>query len=102
MDNKEFEKLKIMYSQYLDTGKTCREIGALNKRNEKVKNSLILQEYNKEYKRSHGLHYNHPKEFKEWSEKARALGNSYNDSKIEEFMIELQKLSQLYFKKQNK
>lgn len=42
MDNKEFEKLKIMYSQYLDTGKTCREIGALNKRNEKVKNSLIL------------------------------------------------------------
>lgn len=52
----------------------------------------------------HGLHYNHPKKFKEnkfkeWSEKARELRNSYNDSKIEEFKLELQKLSQLYFKK---
>lgn len=89
---------------YLDTGKTCREIGALNKRKEKVKNSLILQEYNREYKRMHGLHYNHPKEFKEkkfreWSEKARELRNSYNDSKIEEFRLELQKLSQVYCKK---
>ena len=89
---------------YLDTGKTCREIGALNKRKEKVKNSLILQEYNREYKRIHGLHYNHPdkfkeNKFKEWSEKARELRNSYNDSKIEEFRLELQKLSQVYCKK---
>ena len=88
---------------YLDTGKTCREIGALNKRKEKVKNSLILQEYNREYKRMHGLHYNHPKEFKEkkfreWSKKARELRNSYNDSKIEDFKIALTKLSDLYWK----
>ena len=37
--------------------------------------------------------------FKEWSEKARELRNSYNDSKIEEFRLELQKLSQVYCKK---
>ena len=94
---------KYCNNLYLDTGKTCREIGALNKRKEKVKNSLILQEYNREYKRMHGLHYNHPKEFKEkkfreWSKKARELRNSYNDSKIEDFKIALTKLSDLYWK----
>ena len=94
---------KYCNNLYLDTGKTCREIGALNKRKEKVKNSLILQQYNREYKRMHGLHYNHPKEFKEkkfreWSEKARELRNSYNDSKIEDFKIALTKLSDLYWK----
>ena len=94
---------KYCNNLYLDTGKTCREIGALNKRKEKVKNSLILQEYNREYKKMHGLHYNHPKEFKEkkfreWSEKARELRNSYNDSKIEDFKIALTKLSDLYWK----
>ena len=73
------------------------------KRKEKVKNSLILQEYNREYKRMHGLHYNHPKEFKEnkfkeWSEKARELRNSYNDEQIEDFKIALTKLSDLYWK----
>lgn len=52
----------------------------------------------------HGLHYNHPKEFKEkkfgkWSEKARELRNSYNDCKAEKFRLELQKLSQVYCKK---
>ena len=56
---------KYCNNLYLDTGKTCREIGALNKQKEKVKNSLILKEYNREYKRMHGLHYNHTKEFKE-------------------------------------
>ena len=63
-----------------------------------------MQEYNREYKRMHGLHYNHPKEFKEnkfkeWSEKARELRDSYNDSQINEFKQELQNLSQSYCKK---
>lgn len=89
---------------YLDTGKTCREIGALNKQKEKVRNSLILKEYNREYKRIHGLHYNHQKKFtekkfKEWSKKARELRDSYNDSQIENFRIELQRLSKIYCKK---
>ncbi len=53
---------KYCNNLYLDTGKTCREIGALNKQKEKVRNSLILKEYNREYKRMHGLHYNHTKE----------------------------------------
>ena len=93
---------KYCNNLYLDTGKTCREIGALNKQKEKVKNSLILKEYNREYKRMHGLHYNHSKEFKEkqfkeWSKKARELRDNYNDGQIENFKIELKKLSDFYY-----
>ena len=93
---------KYCNNLYLDTGKTCKEIGALNKQKEKVKNSLILKEYNREYKRMHGLHYNHTKEFKEkqfkeWSQKARKLRDSYIDNQIEEFKIELKKLSDFYY-----
>lgn len=88
---------------YKSTGKTCKEIGALNKRKEKVKNSKILKEYNREYKRMYGLHYNHQKEFKEkkfkeWSLKARELRNLYSDNDINVFKIELKKLSNLYWK----
>ena len=95
---------KYCNNLYLDTGKTCREIGTLNKQKEKVRNSLILKEYNREYKRIHGLHYNHQKKFtekkfKEWSKKARELRDSYNDSQIENFRIELQRLSKIYCKK---
>ncbi len=91
---------KYCNNLYLDTGKTCREIGALNKHKEKIENSSIL----KEYKRMHGRHYNHTKEFKEkqfkeWSKKVRKLRNSYNNSQIKEFKIELRNLSQLYCKK---
>ncbi len=94
---------KYCNNLYLNTGKTCREIGALNKQKEKVRNSLILKEYNREYKRMHGLHYNHQKEFKEkqfkeWSQKARKLRDSYMDEQIEEFKIELKKLSDMYWK----
>lgn len=94
---------KYCNNLYLDTGKTCREIGALNKQKEKVRNSLILKEYNREYKRMHGLHYNHTKEFKEkqfkeWSAKARELRDSYIDEQIDEFKIELKKLSDMYWK----
>lgn len=94
---------KYCNNLYLDTGKTCREIGALNKQKEKVKNSLILKEYNRDYKRMHGLHYNHTKEFKEkqfkeWSQKARELRDSYIDEQIEDFKIELNKLSDMYWK----
>ena len=51
----------------------------------------------------HGLHYNHQKEFKEkefkeWSKKARELRDNYTDKQIEEFKIELQKLSDMYYK----
>ena len=95
---------KYCNNLYLDTGKTCREIGALNKRKEKVENSSILQEYNREYKRMHGLHYKHTKEFKEkqfkeWSKKARKLRDSYNDEQLEDFKIELKNLSDLYWQK---
>ncbi len=86
---------------YLDTGKTCKEIGATNKHKEKVEDSAILKEYNREYKRMHGLHYNHSKifkekQFKEWSEKARKLRDTYTDENLEKFKIELQKLSSQY------
>ena len=95
---------KYCNNLYLDTGKTCKEIGALNKQKEKVKNSLILKEYNREYKRMHGLHYNHTKEFKEkqfkeWSKKARELRYIYTDEQIEDFKIELKNLSNLYWQK---
>ena len=93
---------KYCNNLYLDTGKTCREIGALNKRKEKVQNSLILNEYSREYKRMYGLHYNHTKAFKEkqfkkWSNKARELRNRYSDEQIDEFKIELKKLSNIYW-----
>ena len=86
---------------YLDTEKTCKEIGALNKQKEKVQNSPILIEYNREYKRIHGLHYNHQKKFtekkfKEWSKKARKLRNNFTDKQLEEFKIALKNLSDLY------
>lgn len=50
----------------------------------------------------HGLHYNHTKrfkekQFKEWSQKARELRDNYNDGQIEEFKIELKKLSDFYY-----
>ena len=94
---------KYCNNLYLNTGRTCREIGAIYKQKEKVKNSLILKEYNREYKRMHGLHYNHTKEFKEkqfkeWSEKARELRDNYNDSQIEEFKVKLKELSSMYWK----
>lgn len=95
---------KYCNNLYKNTGKTCKQIGALNKQKEKVKNSLILKEYNQEYKRMHGLHYNHTKEFKEkqfkeWSKKARKLRDNYNDEQIEEFKTELKILSDLYWQK---
>ena len=88
---------------YLDTEKTCKEIGALNKQKEKVQNSPILIEYNREYKRMHGLHYNHQKKFtekkfKEWSKKARKLRDNFSDNQLEYFKIELKNLSNLYWK----
>ena len=94
---------KYCNNLYLDTGKTCREIGAIYKRKEKVENSSILQEYNREYKRMHRAHYSHTKEFKEkkfkeWSKKARKLRDSYNDEQLEDFKIELKKLSDIYWK----
>lgn len=93
---------KYCNNLYLDTGKTCREIGAFNKQKQKVQNSAILKEYNREYKRMHGLHYNHQKkfkekQFKEWSKKARELRNIYNDEQIEEFKIKLKELSSMYW-----
>lgn len=96
-------KTKYCNNLYLDTGKTCREIGAIYKRKEKVKNSSILQEYNREYKRMYGLHYKHTKEFKEkqfkeWSKKTRDLRDTYNDTQLEDFKIELKKLSNIYWK----
>lgn len=97
---------KYCNNLYLDTEKTCKEIGALNKRKEKVQNSSILKEYNREYKRMHGLHYNHSKvfkekQFKEWSEKARRLRDTYTDEQLEELKIELKKLSDMYWKNKN-
>ena len=94
---------KYCNNLYLDTGKTCREIGAMNKRKDKVKNSLILQEYNREYKRIHGLHYNHPKKYKEkkfkdWSKNARQLRDSCTDEQIEDFKSQLKSLSDLFLK----
>ncbi len=95
---------KYCNNLYLNTGKTCKEIGALNKQKEKVQNSPILIEYNREYKRMHGLHYNHQKKFtekkfKEWSKKARKLRENFNDDQLEEFKIKLKKLSCVYWDK---
>lgn len=93
---------KYCNNLYLDTGKTCREIGATNKHKEKVENSDILKEYKKEYKKIYGRHYSHPKkftekQFKQWSKKAIELRDSFDDSQIEEFKNELRKLCQSYF-----
>ena len=38
------------------------------------------------------------KQFKEWSEKARELRDTYTNEQIEDFKIELKKLSDLYWK----
>ena len=94
---------KYCNSLFENTGKTCKEIGALNKQKEKVQNSPILIEYNREYKRMHGLHYNHQKKFtekkfKEWSKKARKLRDNFTDDQLEDFKIELKKLSNIYWK----
>lgn len=94
---------KYCNTPYLDTGKTCKEIGVSNKHKEKVENSVILKEYKKEYKKIYGRHYSHPKkftekQFKQWSKQAIELRDSYDDSKIEEFKIELRKLSDQYYK----
>ena len=94
---------KYCNNLYLDTGKTCKEIGATNKHKKKVQNSDILKEYKKEYKKIYGRHYSHPKkftekQFKQWSKKAIKLRDSFNDCQIEEFKIELQKLSDQYYK----
>lgn len=56
---------KYCNNLYLDTRKTCKEIRTLNKQKEKIQNSSILKDFNREYQRIHGLHYNHMKEFKE-------------------------------------
>lgn len=93
---------KYCDSIYLDTGKTCKQIGALNKRKEKVENSPILKEFNKEYKRMHGLHYNHQKQFtekkfKDWSKKAQKLTTKFTDKQVEEFKVELKNLSKKYW-----
>lgn len=94
---------KYCNSLFENTGKTCKEIGALNKQKEKVQNSPILIEYNREYKRMHGLHYNHQKKFtenkfKEWSKKARKLRDKFSDNQLEDFKIELKNLSDIYWK----
>lgn len=93
---------KYCNNLYQDTGKTCREIGALNKRKEKVQKSPILQEDNREYKKMYGLHYNHPKKFKEtkfneWSKKAQKLRDKYSNEQIEDFRIDLKNLSNKYY-----
>lgn len=95
---------KYCNNLYLDTGKTCREIGATNKHKEKIENSDILKEYKKEYKKIYGRHYSHlkkftEKQFKQWSKKAIELRDSFDDSQIEEFKQEMKKLSQSYCKK---
>ena len=95
---------KYCNNLYLDTGKTCREIGATNKHKEKVENSDILKEYKKDYKKIYGRHYSHlkkftEKQFKQWSKKAIELRDSFDDSQIEEFKQEMKKLSQSYCKK---
>lgn len=94
---------KYCNSLFENTGKTCKEIGALLKRKEKVAKSPLLIVYNREYKRMHGLHYNHmdkftEKNFKEWCTKAKKLMSNYTDKQFNEFQIELKKLSSLYWK----
>lgn len=90
---------KYCNSLFENTGKTCKEIGALLK----VAKSPLLIVYNREYKRMHGLHYNHmdnftEKKFKEWCTKVKKLMSKYTDKQFNEFQIELKKLSSLYWK----
>lgn len=87
---------------YLNTGKTCSEIGANKKHQEKMSSSLILKEHQREYKRMYGLHYNNIKKFteakfKKWSKQARKLRDSYTDDKLEKFKKELKNLSKIYY-----
>lgn len=84
---------------YLNTGKSCAEIGATKKHKEKISDSLVLKEFQREYKRMYGLHYNNSKKFteakfKRWSKQARELRDKYTDDKIEDFKEELKNLSQ--------
>lgn len=74
---------------YLKTGKSCAEIGATKKHKEKILDSLVLKEFQREYKRMYGLHYNNSKKFtevkfKKWSKQARELRDKYTDDKLEE------------------
>lgn len=67
-----------------------------------MSSSLILKEYQREYKRMYGLHYNNIKrfteaKFKKWSKEARELRGKYTDEQIDKFKKELKKLSKLYF-----
>ena len=39
---------------YLNTGKSCAEIGATKKHKEKISGSLVLKEFQREYKRMYG------------------------------------------------
>ena len=94
---------KYCNNLYKNTGKTCKEIGAMEKQKEKIQKSPILKEYQREYKRMYGLHYNHPKKFsekkfKEWSKKANKLKESFTDNQLEDFIIELRKISNTYWK----
>lgn len=87
---------------YSNTGKTCSEIGANKKHQEKMLSSLILKEYQREYKRMYGLHYNNIKrfteaKFKKWSKEARELRTKYTDEQIEKFKKEIKNLSDLYY-----
>lgn len=87
---------------YLNTGKTCSEIGASKKHKEKISDSLILKEFQREYKRMYGLHYNNSKKFteakfKKWSKQARELRDKYTDDKIEDFKKELKNLSKIFY-----
>lgn len=87
---------------YLNTGKSCAEIGATKKHKEKISNSLVLKEFQREYKRMYGLHYNNNKKFteakfKEWSKKARELRDKYTNNKIEDFKKELKNLSKIFY-----
>lgn len=87
---------------YLNAGKSCAEIGATKKHKEKISDSLILKEFQREYKRMYGLHYNNSKKFteakfKKWSKQARELRDKNTDDKIEDFKEELKNLSKIYY-----
>lgn len=85
---------------FLDTAFKTKYIanGSLTKE-EKISDSLVLKEFQREYKRMYGLHYNNSKKFteakfKRWSKQARELRDKYTDDKIEDFKEELKNLSQ--------
>lgn len=46
----------------------------------------------------YSLHYNHLQKFNEWSKKAQKLRDKYSNEQIENFKIELKKLSAKYWK----